>query len=425
VTKTSGSNKRRKLFAYGMLGNVVEWYEFGVYGYLAGTIGAAFFPQADETVQGIAAFAVFGVGFVMRPVGSIVFGRIGDRAGRGRALSISIGLMALSTLAIGMLPTYAAIGILAPILLCVCRLLQGLSVGGEYAGAITYLFEHAPSRRRGGAASYALLSAIGGLLLGSLTAWLLLLVFEQEGVAAYAWRIPFLLGGCAGLSVFYFRRSIHETPQFLQLRREGGIAESPLRDFCIGWRREAGAIMAILCLQATVFFIIFVLLPTYLSTGDGLLARRLGGNVVAMCLLCLSIPIFGRLSDQMGRVRPHRIGAWIFLALAVPLVLLARDGGFAGLLGAQAVFAILLALIAAPMPAMMAEAFPSQLRYTSVAIAYNVAISFFDGLAPVAVMTLSAVEPNLPWPGLLIAAAAVLTLLGLRAMPETRVMEQA
>jgi len=294
VSETSGLNERRKLFAYGMLGNVVEWYEFGVYGYLAGTIGAAFFPHADETVQRIAAFAVFGVGFVMRPVGSIVFGRIGDRAGRGRAL----------------------------------------------------------------------------------------------------------------------------------LRRNGEIAELPLRDLCMGWRREAGAIMAILCLQATVFFIIFVLLPTYLSAGDGLLSRRLGANVVAMCLLCLSIPIFGRLSDQMGRVRPHRIGAWTFLALAVPLVLLARDGGFAGLLGAQAVFAILLALIAAPMPAMMAEAFPSQLRYTSVAIAYNVAISLFGGLAPVAVMTLSAVEPNLPWPGLLIAAAAALTLLGLRAMPEARVMNR-
>src|SRR5580658_454031 len=182
----------------GVIGNVLEWYDFGVYGYLVPTISALFFPNGDPTVSLLLTFAVFGVGFVMRPIGSIVFGIYGDRFGRRRALSAVIFVMALSTFAIGLLPTYAQVGIAAPILLVVVRLFQGLSTGGEFGGSTAYIVEFAPPTRRGFFGSWQLVGVGGGFLLGSLTAALLNNAVDKATVLAWGWRLPFLFGIAVG-----------------------------------------------------------------------------------------------------------------------------------------------------------------------------------------------------------------------------------
>src|SRR5579872_1256383 len=193
----------RKAITAGTIGNVLEWYDFGVYGYLVPTLSALFFPGGDPTVALLSTFAVFGVGFVMRPVGSIVFGIYGDRYGRRAALSAVIFVMAASTFAMGLLPTYAQAGIAGPLLMVVVRLFQGLSTGGEFGGSSAYIVEYAPQHRRGYFGSFQLVGVASGFLLGSLTAALLNSLMPKADLAAWGWRLPFLFGLAVGIVGIY------------------------------------------------------------------------------------------------------------------------------------------------------------------------------------------------------------------------------
>src|SRR5271155_3609329 len=223
----SGSSYQRAITA-GTIGNVLEWYDFGVYGYLVPTISALFFPAGDPTVSLLLTFAVFGVGFVMRPVGSIVFGIYGDRYGRRKALSAVVFVMALATFAIGLLPTYAQVGIAAPILLVVVRLFQGLSTGGEFGGSSAYIVEYAPQHRRGFFGSFQLVGVASGFLLGSLTAALLNSMLSQADRLAWGWRLPFLFGITVGLVGVYLRWRLDDTPKYTELEETGRVSQVPL-----------------------------------------------------------------------------------------------------------------------------------------------------------------------------------------------------
>src|SRR5919206_3152691 len=211
------SPEYRKAITAGVIGNVLEWYDFGVYGYLVPTISALFFPSGDPLVSLLSTFAVFGVGFVMRPVGSIVFGIYGDRHGRRKALSAVIFVMALSTFAMGLLPTYAQAGVLAPALLVLVRLFQGLSVGGEFGGSTAYIVEFAPADRRGFLGSFQLVGVAGGFLLGSLTAALINSVLPEPDRLSWGWRLPFLFGIAVGIVGAYLRWRLDDTPKFTEL----------------------------------------------------------------------------------------------------------------------------------------------------------------------------------------------------------------
>src|SRR5437660_4019253 len=204
----------RRAITAGVIGNVLEWYDFGVYGYLVPTISALFFPGGDPVVSLLSTFAVFGVGFVMRPVGSILFGIYGDKHGRRKALSAVIFVMAIATFAMGLLPTYAQAGVLAPTLLVVVRLFQGLSVGGEFGGSTAYIVEFAPAGRRGFLGSFQLVGVAGGRVLGWLTAGLCIGSLSDAGRPARGWRVPFLLGIAVGIVGWYLRWRLDETPKF-------------------------------------------------------------------------------------------------------------------------------------------------------------------------------------------------------------------
>src|SRR5579872_2738133 len=219
-----GSSYQRAITA-GVIGNVLEWYDYGVYGYLVPIISALFFPKTDPTASLLLTFAVFGVGFVMRPVGSIVFGIYGDRHGRRKALSAVIFVMAFATFAMGLLPTYAAAGVLAPVLLVLVRLFQGLSAGGEWGGSTAYIVEFAPQQRRGFFGSWQLVGVGGGFLLGSLTAALLNSGLSQADKLAWGWRLPFLLGITVGIVGAYLRWRLSDTPKFAELAEKHAVSD--------------------------------------------------------------------------------------------------------------------------------------------------------------------------------------------------------
>src|SRR5438105_11248682 len=223
---TATSADSRKAIVAGTIGNVLEWYDFGVYGYFATTMSQLFFPGEDKTVSLLKAFAVFGVGFVMRPVGSILFGIYGDRYGRRKALSAVIFLMAFSTLAIGLLPTYAQAGVLAPILLVIARLLQGLSAGGEWGGSTSYIVEYAPEGRRGFIGSWQQVSVGSGFLLGSLSAALISSMLSPDAVISRRWRIPFLLGIFVAVLGAHLPRRLNDPPTFPEIDKLPDVAET-------------------------------------------------------------------------------------------------------------------------------------------------------------------------------------------------------
>src|SRR5437764_9192801 len=218
----SGSEYRKAITA-GVIGNVLEWYDFGVYGYLVPTLSTLFFPAGDPTVALLSTFAVFGVGFLMRPVGSIVFGIYGDRYGRRAALSAVIFVMAIATFAMGCLPTYAQAGVVGPALLVVVRLFQGLSAGGEWGGSTSYIVEFAPGARRGFFGSFQLVGVGGGFLLGSLTAALLNLGLSEADRLAWGWRLPFLFGIAVGLVGAYLRWRLNDTPKYTELEEPPAV----------------------------------------------------------------------------------------------------------------------------------------------------------------------------------------------------------
>ncbi|MGD8562792.1 MAG: MFS transporter, partial [Desulfarculaceae bacterium] len=212
----------------GAFGNILEWYDFAVFGYFAPVIGANFFPAQDKLAALINAFGVFAAGYLMRPIGGIIFGHIGDRLGRKRALQLSVALMAIPTTLLGLLPSYASIGVTASVLLVVLRLVQGLSVGGELIGSISFITEMAPARRRGFLGSWTLFSAIGGVMLGSAVATLLHWVLSDASLHSWGWRLPFLAGILIGGFGLWMRSGIKETPAFEQARRQGQVISNPV-----------------------------------------------------------------------------------------------------------------------------------------------------------------------------------------------------
>jgi MHS family proline/betaine transporter-like MFS transporter len=276
----------------------MEWYDFAVYGYFAGIIGRHFFPAEDPVSSLLAAFGVFAAGFLMRPIGSIVFGHIGDHAGRKAALTLSVLAMAVPTLLIGLLPTYAQIGVAAPALLVVLRLVQGLSVGGEYGTSIIFLVERAPPGRRGFFSGWSVVGATGGILLGSAVGAVVTSALGAAETAAWGWRVPFLLGITVGLTGLYLRRRLVEQPSDPV---ESSLRLPVIEAFRTEWRGIL-KIFAFNVVQAVGFYTCFVYVTTYWRQVDFVSASKsLEMNSLTMLLMLGLFPVAGALSDRIGR----------------------------------------------------------------------------------------------------------------------------
>jgi MFS transporter, MHS family, proline/betaine transporter len=416
----STSVRTREAVIAGVIGNTLEWYDFAVYGYFVSTISKLFFPSSDPLASMLATYAVFGVGFVMRPVGSILFGVYGDRHGRRKALSIVIFLMAISTFAIGLIPTYDQVGVLAPVLLVVARLFQGLSAGGEWGGSTAYLVEYAPESRRGFIGSWQQFSVGGGFLLGSLSGTVLSFALSPEALTSWGWRLPFLLGIVVGAIGAYLRWRLADTPKYTEIEEHRGVAKAPLAEALRQYPRETLTAFGLTLHNTVAYYISLIYMTGYLISVGKLpqpTAQLIG--TVCLAVFVTLIPFTGMLSDRLGR-RPLLMASCIgFAVLGYPFFVLGSSGRADLAFLAQFLMVALLSLYAGCCPAAYAELFPTRVRYTALSIGYNIAVAIFGGFAPFIATWLIKETGNPLAPAFYVVAAAVITLVIVTRIRET------
>ncbi|WP_413810897.1 MFS transporter [Streptomyces sp. OE57] len=411
---------RRPLLA-GAAGNFVEWFDFGVYGFQATVIATAFFPGHDPTAGLLATFGIFAVAFFIRPVGAIVLGRLGDRVGRRATLSLVVLMMSGSTALVGVLPTHASVGTLAPVLLLVLRLVQGFSAGGEYSGASAFVVEYAPRERRGLYASVLSMSTNAASLCGLGLAALLTQALGDTAMQSWGWRIPFLLALPLGLVGLYLRLRVDDTPEFLALRRDAEVESAPLKATWHGQRRAIGVVFGVVTFNAVAFYVLGSYWPTYLTSVVGLpRTTALWSSAATYLVLIALVPVFGHLSDRYGRRPLMTYAACGLTLLAVPAFLLSSVGGFWPAFAGQLLFVSVAGATGPVVTVLLVEMFPTNVRYTASSIGYNLSYLVFGGTAPyVATFLISRTGSNLS-PAVYITVIALVSLLVIRfCLPET------
>ncbi|WP_197381499.1 MFS transporter [Mycolicibacterium mengxianglii] len=410
----------RRAVAGAAVGNAVEWFDFAIYGFLATYIAAKFFPSEDENAALLSTFAVFAAAFFMRPLGGYFFGPLGDRIGRQKVLAVVILLMSGSTFAIGLLPSYQAIGVAAPLLLLLARCVQGFSAGGEYGGGACYLAEYAPDRRRGFIVSFLVWSVVVGFLLGSATVTGLEAALSEEAMNSYGWRIPFLMAGALGLVGLYIRLRLDDTPEFKKLRAAGEVAASPLKEAFITSWRQILQVAGLVVIHNVGFYIVFTYLPTYFTKTLGLTKMDAFISVtVASVVAIVLIPPLGALSDRVGRKPLLFTGALGFALFAYPLFLLLTSGTVVAAVAAHAGLAAVEAVFVSASLAAGAELFATRVRSSGYSIGYNTSVALFGGTAPYFATWLVARTGSDVSPSLYVVGAAIVTLITLFTMRET------
>ncbi|MFJ8330500.1 glycine betaine/L-proline transporter ProP [Streptomyces sp. NPDC094437] len=413
------------------LGNAMEWYDFGIYSYLAATIGKVFFPSGNDTAQLLSSFATFAVAFLVRPVGGMVFGPLGDKVGRKQILSITMIMMAVGTFAIGLIPSHASIGFWAPALLIFFRLVQGFSTGGEYGGASTFIAEYAPDKRRGFFGSFLEFGTLAGYIGASGLVVILTSVFSESQMLDWGWRIPFLVAAPLGFIGLYLRLKLDETPAFQKL--EGGhvraseaadavetSAAADLGKIFTGYWRPLLLCLALVAAYNITDYMLLSYMPTYLSeelgygTNHGLLILLLV-MVLQMCV----ISQVGRLSDRFGRKPLLMTGMLGFLVLSVPSFLLIREGNVVLITLGLLLMGLSLVAMLGTMSAALPAIFPTQVRYGSLSVSYNLATSLFGGTTPLVITALISVFDTNLMPAYYAMAAAVVGVIAVLCMKET------
>lgn len=371
-----------KIALSGMVGNILEWYDFTLYGYLAVIMAQLFFPSENQLASLLASFGAFAVGFFFRPLGSVMFGYIGDKYGRKTALVISIMLMAIPTFLIGLLPTYQQIGIIAPVLLVFLRILQGLSTGGEYTTSVSFVVEHAPQDRRGFFGSINLLGAVIGIMFGSLVGAFLTTVLDKQQILEWGWRVGFLAGVILAIVGVYIRRKTHETPIFLEISQKVEN-HNPILKTVKDHYRELIIAIIFSSLQGVAFFLLFMFMPTFYSKFLGLdMSTALFINTFAMFILVLFIPVMATISDKIGRKPLLFISTFLYTTISPFLFYLMTSGKINTIILAHVIFAVISSLFMSILPTVLIEIFPADIRNTAFSIGYNISLGIFGGTVP-------------------------------------------
>ena len=396
-----------KVIAAGAIGNILEWFDFAVYGYFAVFIGHNFFPQADPVAQVIGAFGIFAIGYLARPIGGVLIGHIGDRHGRKVAMTVSVGAMAIPTFLIGILPGYATIGIAAPILLTILRTVQGLSLGGEYTTSMIFMVEHAPAHRRNLAGATAVSGAITGILLGSATGALLASVMPQDALASWGWRVPFLFGLVIGIMGLILRRHLPEGER-------NNAAQSPLRQVLRTYPWPVFQVAVLCLINAVGFQVVFVYLVSWLQLVDNIApATALEVNTASMLLFLVFTFVGGALADRFGNLPVMAVGAGGLVVFAVPLFHILAIPQPSIIMIAQMILGVLLGLYIGAQPGLIVMHSPKPVRCTALAIGYNLTLGVVGGLTPLTAQWLIDRLEDTAAPGYMIAGLAAMSLAGL------------
>lgn len=394
----------RKVVVAGLIGNVMEWYDFAVYGYFASIIGTQFFPSENPAISLISAFGAFAAGFLMRPIGAILFGHIGDTLGRKRVLTLSVLAMAVPTTLIGLLPNFETIGILAPIMIVLLRMMQGLSVGGEYTSSVVFMVERAPENRRSFFGMWSMWGAIFGIMLGSGIGGAVATIFGDETLANWGWRIPFLLGSLVALTSYLVRRA-------MDADEETKKSDSPVKDTFVTHYADVIKVILLDIGYAVTFYVAFVYLVTYLKVIDKLPAEEaLNINTGSMIILLLLIPLTSYLCDRIGR-KPVLVFGYLLLTFgAVPFFAMIHTADLPLIFFGQFGFVLGFACVSSAATAANVEMLPAAVRCTSYAVAYNAAIGLFGGVTPMIVTWLVTTTGNPIMPAYWVAGASAISL---------------
>lgn len=403
------------------IGTTIEWYDFFLYGTAAALVfNRLFFPALDPHAGTMAAFATYAVGFFARPVGGVVFGHFGDRLGRKSMLVTTLMLMGVATFLIGVLPTYSQVGVAAPVLLVLLRFVQGFGVGGEWGGAVLMAVEHGHRGRRGLYASWVQAGVPAGLLLAT-AVFNLFSLLPEEAFMRWGWRVPFLLGiGLLGVGLF-IRLGVLESPLFAQMRNRPQAARLPLLDVLLRYPRSIILTIGARMAENGCFYVFTVFVLSYATEKLGIAKGTiLNGVLLASAFQFCAIPLFGALSDRVGR-RPVYLGGAVALALfAFPFFWLVASGSTALVWLAIVVGLVVHAAMYAPQAAFFSELFGTEVRYSGASLGYQLASPLAGGVAPLIATTLLQASGGRPWPvALYLIALAAVTIVSVALAAET------
>lgn len=390
-----GGKEKRKVVISGMLGNGLEWYDYALYGHMAIVFSKLFFPDGDSSKNLILTLLIFASGFLSRPIGAVVFGRIGDKYGRKKALTLSMIMMAIPTGCIGLLPTYESIGIAAPLLLTLIRIVQGFSLGGAYSGSISYVVEHAPPEQRASIGSVIKLSLVIGFLCGSLVSTVVASVLSDEQFFSWGWRLPFFVGVGIGFVGHYIRHHGEESPVYEQAKKDGALSQNPLKDTFFKHPKKMLMAFMTYIFVTVPFYVIAIYMIAYSKNHLGLTEESaLQINTLAMASMLLTIYPASALADKIGRRSVLLVAIVAMLVLTYPAFMLMQHGlelddagaittpaTFLYVLGGQVILAMILGWYLGPIPAALVEMFPTSVRYTGMSMAYNLC-AIIGGFTP-------------------------------------------
>lgn len=381
-------NIRKTIFSSG-IANTFEWYDYILFAHFAPILGSKFFPDEDPTAPLLNAFTLFAAGYFMRPFGGVFFGVLGDKFGRRASLSASIMCMAIPTMAIGFLPTYESIGITATILMTVARMIQGLSMGGALTGSISFSIEHSPKEHRGLIGSISMSSICIGILFGSLVAYAVKSSMTAESFDDFGWRIPFVLGIFIIIAGFYIRKNTNETPFFEEIKHDGLISTSPIREV---FKNHWFDMIIGICINATgsvIFYTQAIYLMNFLKINRGFEESVVDNMLNLSYIVMAVVTVFvGWLSDKIGSRKIYIVNLGIIASTCFFMMQILESGDLQSVMITQIFLAILAAAYIGPEPALQASFYPTRVRNTALSLSYNIATSLFGGTTPLVLVYL-------------------------------------
>lgn len=411
--------KQLKIFVAGLFGNILEWYDFLLYAYFAPIFAGLFFPSKDSFISLLATFGVFAMGFLIRPIGGMILGHIGDKFGRRIALIITITTITITSFLLACLPTYAVIGVWAPLLLTLLRLLQGIAISGELNSSVTYLLEHTPIKRRALVGSLVMTTALFGIFLAAVVATLIMEYTTTEQLHNWGWRLAYVLGGVLGIYGSFIRLNCSESPEFTQMVKKD--QHLPLKQLFASHSKEIFFGVCLTSIMALGNYLLIAFVTSFITTIKKTLdlSQATLINLIALLIYMVFQPFMGMLADKYGRKPIFLMGLGFFAIATGPIFWLINQSGFYFILSGEMLLGFALAPIGALVPTILAEIFPTSVRNSGSLVAYNVSLAIFGGSAPAVALALVHYTNNSYAPIGYVAVCWLLALLGWYYIQET------